>query len=255
MWEPQQEGLEGFHWVQVFEGEIISPHFDLSHTKWLAGADPAIRVSLDRIMAYPLRRQSGRLLDAWPAAQRWPGSNDPTLELVGHDGQVVASTEANTYGLVHRPPGGPYVDWWRARFLNPPEYGSYRLVWDSGTIIAAERSPGRAVAVDRVAAEGKVFAENERARVTWTIHGPGCDRFDYEFYYSVDHGRTHVRVPDPVMPDANTVAFSRAKRPTRMCRCRPSGPASWWWPQGARAGPPPRRPCSRSSPTAPSPSR
>ena len=211
VWEPQQAGLEGFHWVQVFEGKIISPHLDLSHTKRLAGVDPAIRVSLDRVMAYPLRQQPGRLLDSWPAALRWPGLSNPTLELVGHDAQVVASTEANT-AFVHldrHPPGHPYEDWWEARFLNPPEYGSYRLVWDSRTIIAAERSPGALSLSIESPPEGKVFARNERARVTWTIHGPGCDRFDYEFYYSVDRGRSYVRVLDPVMPDANTVEFQR----------------------------------------------
>ena len=209
VWEPQQAGLGGFHWVQSFSGRIISPHIDQSLTERLAGVDLTIRISLDRVWAVPW--QYDRPPDAWPAAQRWSGSNNPTLELVGHDGQVVASTEANSYRL-HldpHPPGHPYEDWWKARFLNPPEYGSYRLVWDSRTIIAGERSPGALSLSIESPPEGRVFARNERARVTWTIHGSGCDRFDYEFYYSVDRGRTYVRVPDPVMPDANTVAFSR----------------------------------------------
>ena len=60
--------------------------------------------------------------------------------------------------------------------------------------------------------ENKVFAPNEQARVTWTIDGSGCDRFDYEFYYTVDFGRSYVRVLEPAMPDATTVAFSREER-------------------------------------------
>ena len=46
VWEPQQAGLEGFHWVQVFSGEIITPHPYLSDTKQRAGADLTIRISL-----------------------------------------------------------------------------------------------------------------------------------------------------------------------------------------------------------------
>ena len=127
----------------------------------------------DRVLQH--HRATRRRAATTASRRSSPSLDGSDLELVGHDGQVVASTEAISYFLLldrHRP-GHPYEYWGEARFWNPPEYGSYDI--DPWSVAVAVPAALGTAAPDS-AAPGTITCHAAAAGIDVAVYEV-CDRF------------------------------------------------------------------------------